>query len=119
MSNTYVFHVNGMHCNACTLLIEETFRELPHVSDVKASLAAHQVSVTTDLEDTPEAIAAQLTALVKSHGYTISVEKQQKNAGWGDFVYAIPIALVLIAGFAMLQKAGLANLITSSSVSYG
>ena len=114
-----MFHVSGMHCKACTLLIEETFKELPHVSDVRASLANHQVSITGDLADAPEAIAEQLTALVKSHGYTISVEKQQKNAGWGDFVYALPIALVLIAGFIALQKAGLANLITSSNVSYG
>ncbi|MDO8575887.1 MAG: sulfite exporter TauE/SafE family protein, partial [bacterium] len=120
MNNTmYVFHVSGMHCAACTLLLEETFKELPNVTGVKASLGNHQVTVTGEFTEAPEVIAENLTKLVKSHGYTISVEKTEKNAGWGDFVYALPIALVLIAGFIALQKAGLANLITSSNVSYG
>ncbi len=111
--------MSGMHCAACTLLIEETFKELPDVTDVKASLGNHQVSVTGDFTDSPETIAENLTKLVKSHGYTISVEKTEIRAGWGDFVYALPIALVFIAGFVALQKAGLTNLITSSNVSYG
>lgn len=113
------FHVNGMHCNACTLLIEETFKELPKVTGVKAMLANNQVSVTGDFEGTPEEIAQRLTKLVIGHGYTISTEKLQKKAGWEDFVYALPISLVLIAAFLLLQKAGLTNLISGSSVSYG
>ncbi|MDO8561704.1 MAG: sulfite exporter TauE/SafE family protein [bacterium] len=116
---TYLFHVHGMHCSACTLLIEETFKELPHISRVKASLANHQVTVTGDFTESPEVIAEKLTQLVKGHGYTVSLEKSQKGAGWGDFVYALPIALVIIVGFLALQKAGLTNLITTSEVSYG
>jgi sulfite exporter TauE/SafE/copper chaperone CopZ len=108
-----------MHCAACTLLIEESFKELPDVTSVKVSLGSNQVTVTGDLTGTPEEIAENLTALVKSHGYTISMEKAQKKVRWNDFVYALPISLVLIAGFLVLQTAGLANLITSSSVSYG
>ena len=116
---TYTFHVHGMHCSACTLLIEETFKELPNVSAVHASLTNHQVTITGDLTEPPEVIAEELTKLVKAHGYTISLEKAQKAAGWGDFVYALPIALVVIVGFLALQKMGLTNLITSSDVSYG
>lgn len=116
---TYLFHVHGMHCAACTLLIEETLKELPNVRHVKASLAAHQVTVEGDFSDPPDKIAEELTKLVKSHGYTISLEKQDKNAGWRDFIYALPIALFIIIGFLALQKAGLTNLITSSDVSYG
>ena len=116
---THTFHVHGMHCSACTLLIEETLKELPNVSSVKASLAEHQVTVTGEFAGTPEIIAEELTKLVKSHGYTISLEKTKKDAGWKDFVYALPIALVVIVGFLALQKAGLTNLITSSNISYG
>src|SRR3989344_6748350 len=118
-TNTYIFHVNGMHCAACTLLLEETFKELPNVTAVKASLGNHQVSVTGEFTEAPEVLAENLTKLVKSHGYTISVEKNVHTAAWRDFAYALPIALVLILGFALLQKAGLTNLITGSSVSYG
>ncbi|MCR4281043.1 MAG: sulfite exporter TauE/SafE family protein, partial [Candidatus Kaiserbacteria bacterium] len=115
---TYTFHVHGMHCAACTLLIEETFKELPHISRVQASLANHQVTITGDFNEPPELIAEGLTQLVKSHGYTVSLEKVQKVGGWRDFQYALPIALVIIVGFLVLQKAGLTNLITSSDVSY-
>jgi len=116
---TYIFHVNGMHCKACTILIEDTIRELPHVESVHVSLADRRVTVTGDFDGSPEGIAEELTKLVSKHGYTISTEKVSHDAGWGDFTYALPIALLLIAAFIFLQKAGLTNLITSSDVSYG
>lgn len=116
---TYLFHVSGMHCNACMLLIEETFRELPNVESARVSLGAQQVTVVGEFIGSPEEIAEELTKLVQNHGYIISVEKKRHSAGWGDFVYAIPIALVIIAAFLMLQKAGLTSFITSSDVSYG
>lgn len=115
----HVFHVNGMHCKACTLLIEETFKELPNIVSVQASLSKNQVSVTGEFADTPEVIAEELTKLVKTRGYTISVEKNPRAAVWGDFVYAIPMAAFIILGFLMLQKVGLTSLITSSNVSLG
>ncbi len=118
-TETYVFHVTGMHCKACSILIEETFRELPNVESAHVSLSGAQVTMMGEFTGSPEEIASELTKLVHSHGYTISVEKNTHAAGWGDFVYAAPIALVLIAGFLLLQKAGLTSLITSSNVSYG
>lgn len=108
-----------MHCASCTLLIEETFKELPNISHVKASLADNRVTITGDFTDSPETVAEELTKLVKSHGYTVSLEKSKKDARWGDFVYAFPIAAALIAGFIALQKAGLTNFITTSDVGYG
>ena len=116
---TYVFHVNGMHCASCAILIEGTFKELPNISQVKASLANNQVMITGDFTGSPEAVAEDLTKLVKSHGYTILLEKAKKDARGGDFVYAFPIAAVFITGFLALQKTGLTNFITASNVSYG
>lgn len=111
--------MSGMHCNACSVLIEETFKELPNIERAEVSLSGQHVTVTGDFMGSPEEIAAELTKLVHSHGYTISVEKSAHTAGWGDFVYAFPMAIVLIVGFILLQKAGLTSLITGSSVSYG
>lgn len=109
-----------MHCKACTLLIEEAFRELPHIASARVSLSGQQVAVTGDFADeVPEKIADELTKLVHGHGYTISVEKHAPVKGWEDFYYAVPIALVLIAAFILLQKAGLTSLITSSDVGFG
>lgn len=117
-TTTNIFHVNGMHCKACTVLVEETFNELPHIENAKVSLANQQITVTGEFSGSPEEIAEELTKLIHKHGYTLSVEKMTPIAGWGDFVYALPIALVLIAAFLFLQKAGLTSFITGSSVSY-
>jgi sulfite exporter TauE/SafE len=108
-----------MHCKACTVLIEDTFTELPHVESAEVSLSSHRVTVTGAFAGTPEEIATELTELIRSHGYTLSVEKKAHQALWGDFAYALPIALLIIAAFLLLQKAGLTSLITSSNVSYG
>ena len=117
---TYTFHVSGMHCNACILMTESELKDVPYITDAKSSLAANSVVVTGTFGDkTPEIIAEELTRVLRPHGYALSVERVEKNAGWGDFAYALPIALVLILGFAALQYAGLTNLITGSSVSYG
>lgn len=116
---TYQFHVHGMHCSACTLLIEETFKELPQVSEAHVSLKGNRVTVIGTFAGTPEEVAQELTKLVHCHGYTISVERQAHEALWGDFTYALPIAALLIAGFMLLQKVGLTSLITGSNVSYG
>jgi sulfite exporter TauE/SafE len=83
------------------------------------SLSGAQVTVIGTFTGSSEEIAEELTRLVQSHGYTISVEKSAHSVGWGDFVYALPIAIMFIAVFLLLQKMGLTNLITSSNVSYG
>jgi len=107
-----------MHCKACTVLIEDTFTELPHIEGTEVSLASQTVRVTGEFNGTPQEIAHELTELIREHGYVLSVEKGAPIAGWGDFIYALPIALVFIAAFVLLQKMGLTNLITSSEVSY-
>lgn len=116
---THEFQVHGMHCKACTVLIEDTFIELPYITDARVSLADERITVTGTFVGTPEEIAEELTELIREHGYTLSVGASVRPVAWGDFAYALPLALVLIAGFFFLQKAGLANLITSSQVSYG
>ena len=116
---TYTFHVSGMHCNACVIFIEEAIKEVASVKSVNVSRAKNHITITGDFSDTPEKIAETLTALVHTHGYTISVDKVNASAQWGDFIYALPIAGVIILGFFLLQQAGLTSLITSSDVSYG
>jgi sulfite exporter TauE/SafE/copper chaperone CopZ len=115
----HLFHVNGMHCKACTVLIEETLTELPHVEGAEVSLAREQVTVTGTFSGSPEEIAEELSQLLREHGYTLGTAGGTRTVGWGDFLYAVPLAFLLVAGFVLLQRAGLTNLVTSSEVSYG
>lgn len=116
----HTFHIHGMHCNACVLMTESEIGDLPNIIRVRSSLESHSVEVVGDFGDkTPEQIVEELTVPLKSHGYTVSVEKQKHNARWGDFKIAVPIALVFAVFFVTLQKMGIVNLVNAGNVTYG
>lgn len=121
MTQTYIFHVNGMHCNACVVLTESELADVPEVLKVKASLKHLNIEVTGEFGDkTAEHIARDLSEVLKPHGYTLTLEKLRHEVKWSDFRVAIPIALGFVALFVILQKLGIVNLITTSlRVSYG
>lgn len=117
---TYTFHVNGMHCSACVVLIESELADVSGVRAVKASLSKLSVEVTGAFaESVPEQVARMLSRALEPHGYSLSVQAVSPQAAWSEFAYALPIALVFVALFVLLQKLGIVNFISSSSVTYG
>lgn len=118
----YTFHVQGMHCNSCVLMIESELGDLPFLTHVKSSLKNHSVEVAGDFGNkTLEQIAEELTVPLKTHGYTVSVEKSfdKQRTNWVDFKIALPIALAFAVLFVVLQKMGLVNLVSTGNVTYG
>lgn len=117
----YIFHVHGMHCNACVLVIESELRALPGVTGVEVRLADLTAKVSGDFGDrTNERIADELSIPLKAHGYTLSVEKQNKEKKkWADFKIALPVAFAIVAAFILLQKMGIVNLVGGGTVTYG
>lgn len=116
----HIFHVHGMHCNSCVLMIESELKDVSGISHVKSSLKNHSVEVIGDFNDkTAEEIAEALTLTLKPHGYAVSVEKENKTTKWSDFKIAIPAALGFAALFVLLQKMGIVNLINAESMTYG
>ena len=94
--------------------------ELPYITKAKSDLSKHTIEVSGDFTNKPkEAVAEELTNMLRGHGYTVTVEKQAKKKGWADFKVAIPIALAFGVLFVLLQKIGIVNLVDTSSVSYG
>lgn len=115
----YTFHVHGMHCNACVLMTESELGDLPNITHVKSSLKNHSVEVTGDFGDkTLEQIAEDLTIPLKSHGYSVSIERQVKEKNWSDFKIAVPITLGFAVLFVLLQKLGVVNLVGGGNVTY-
>jgi len=116
----YKFHVHGMHCNSCVLLTESEIGDLPNIVKVKSNLSNNTIEVEGDFgEKTLDQIAEDLTIPLKSHGYTVSVEKQIKDTKWSDFKIALPVAFVFIFAFVFLQKIGVVNFIDIKGVSFG
>lgn len=117
---TYTFHIHGMHCKACVLMTESELKDLPSVADAKSNLSNHSVEVTGDFGDKSlEQIAEELTIPLKSHGYTVSVERQTIQKNWSDFKIAVPVALGFAVLFVVLQKLGIVNLVNGGNVTYG
>ncbi|MEI7709498.1 MAG: sulfite exporter TauE/SafE family protein [bacterium] len=108
---THTFHVTGTHCPSCKILIEDILSEQNFIKSSKVNLKKETVTVETDSEQSPQVMAEILTAKVKANGYTLSVEKiiQQKKSD--DVIWkAIPIGLVFLILFFILQKSGILNL---------
>lgn len=116
----YTFHVHGMHCNSCVLMIESELKEIPHITQVYSSLKNNSVEVVGDFGNkNPEEIAKELTMSLAKNGYTVSVEKEVIDKKWKDFQIALPVAIIFIVLFILLQKAGLVNLVGGGAMSYG
>ncbi len=117
---TYTFHIQGMHCNACALLIESELNNYPGIVHAKVSSNTHSVEVIGDFnEKTDIEIATMLTVPIEDNGYTLSTRKLAKKRNWSEFTIAVPIALGFITLFIVLQKIGLVNLVGGGDVTYG
>ncbi len=116
---TYTFHVAGMHCNACVLMTESELQDVSYISQAKTNLKKECVEITGEFGGKdPETIATDLTLILAKHGYALSIEKQKSVKHWNEFKNAIPIALAFLIAFALLQNAGLVNLIGGGKPSY-
>jgi len=116
----YIFHISGMHCKTCVILIESALNEIPEVIKAKVSFERFEVEITADFGNKePAQIVNYLNTALKPHGYSLSLEKQKHLAQWSDFSTAAPSALLFIGLFIFLQKLGIVNLINVSKVSYG
>lgn len=118
---TYTFYVSGLRCRACAAIIEAELGEVPEVSEVGVSFARLNVRVTGEFGDKKaERVAGELNEVLKSRGYTLSLERSKHAANWSDFNLAIPIAVGFIVFFIILQKIGIMDLVIASRApSYG
>lgn len=120
IQKTYTFHVNGMHCDACVLLIESELGEYAGVTRAKASLKTQTLEVVGDFgAKSDREVANLLTVPIKSNGYTLSLERTAHDRKLSEFKVAVPIALTFLAVFVGLQKIGLVNLVSGGDVTYG
>lgn len=108
---TYTFHVTGTHCASCKILIEDILSEQDFIKHSQVNLKKETVTIETDSEQSPEAMAEILTQKIKPNGYTLSVEKTIQEKKSDDVIWkAIPIGLVFLILFFILQKSGILNL---------
>lgn len=97
-----------MHCNACKILVEDVVEEI--VQGSKTHVMVKEKIVTIEMPDETDAwkIFPLIAEKLSSHGYTLSLEKhtpEKESILW----QAIPLGLIFLGIFFLLQKSGILN----------
>jgi sulfite exporter TauE/SafE/copper chaperone CopZ len=114
------YHVSGMHCPACEIVVEKKLIELDGVRSVEASVPKGTVLI--EHEGRAPAVS-RLNELFKDEGYAFSLSApaggslagatgSSRAASFSKVAIAVIVSLVLIV---LLQKAGLTKLVTVNS----
>jgi sulfite exporter TauE/SafE/copper chaperone CopZ len=110
MLKKYIFHVKGTHCASCKILIEDILEEQDFIVNSKVDLKNETVRIETNSDKSAEEIIAILNPKIKKNGYIFSAEKITEEKKSDDVIWkAIPIGLVFLALFFILQKSGILN----------
>lgn len=105
----YSLHVRGSHCNSCKVLIEDTLIEHKDISGVNVLLHKQIVEIEGNMELTSEEMVAILNPLLQPHKYSLSAEKQAQSKDYKSLSAALPIGLIVLFLFFLLQKSGIIN----------
>jgi sulfite exporter TauE/SafE/copper chaperone CopZ len=115
--NKYTFHVSGTHCASCKILIEDILSEEGIVNSVQVNLKNQTVEIYTVSDKNQEEIMAFLNPKISSHKYNLTIEKPIKEkqngnlpAQAGVILQALPIGILFLFLFFLLQKSGLLNI---------
>ncbi|PKL36931.1 hypothetical protein CVV38_03530 [Candidatus Peregrinibacteria bacterium HGW-Peregrinibacteria-1] len=114
-NNTFKFHVSGMHCASCKILIEDLVSDLKFVRKTEVDLKGEVVTVEVEGSYSEGDLLKLLGDEINANGYFLSLEKKAMEKGKGESLNnviwtAIPVGLLLLFLFFLLQKSGILNL---------
>lgn len=104
-----LLHINGMHCKACKMLVEDILNEQKDVQWATVNLKNETVTFQTEMNQDSAELVRIFNEMVKPHGYSFSVEKNITEKKSQVIWQAIPIGLIFLGIFFILQKSGILN----------
>lgn len=113
----YEYHVSGMHCPACELVIEKKIVKLKIIKNVNAVLIDKKVYLETETGISADELLAEVNDLIKPHGYEISLTRIKHKVNFKDLVIGFGIAAAVVGIFFLIQKLGIANILGGKSMS--
>ncbi len=108
------FYVDGMHCAACEVFLEDKLKGAPGVCGVKAKLSESKLVI----ESETQLNTASLNELVSEGGYTLRTEPLKQGTHLREFIIAVPAAMFLVLAFIFFQKVGVVDFVNTDTVSY-
>lgn len=107
----YTFHINGLHCSSCKTLVENIINEQKGVAKVSVNLTKQTLVVegefSTNVDE--KKLIADWSKVLTPHNFSLSLEKQIIAKNFGLLVYAIPLGIIILGLFFLLQKSGIVN----------
>jgi sulfite exporter TauE/SafE len=92
-------------------VIEDILNRQIGIENARVNLKQETVALSTNLDDSQHKLAEMLTEKIKHNGYALSVERRgQDRTDAGVIWLALPIGLIFLALFFILQKSGVLNL---------
>lgn len=101
---TCTLHISGLHCNACKILVEDILNEQIGIKNASVDMKRSEVSFDTELRENREELASMLSGKLEHNGYRLSVEKLENTQQNGLILEALPIGLIILLLFFVLQK---------------
>jgi sulfite exporter TauE/SafE/copper chaperone CopZ len=113
----YEYHVSGMHCPACELVIEKKIEKLKVIKNVNAVLSDKKVYLETETGISAAELLAEVNDLIKPHGYEISLTRIKHKVNFKDLAIGFGLAAAVVGIFFLIQKLGIANILGGRSMS--
>jgi len=113
----YEYHVSGMHCPACELVIEKKIEKLEIIKNVNAVLSDKKVYLETETGISADELLAEVNDLIKPLGYEVSHTRIKHKVNFKDLAIGFGIAAAVVGIFFLIQKLGIANILGGRSMS--
>ena len=112
----HIYHVKGMHCASCEVLIEKKLLALENIKSVESYATKGEVLI--EYEDKKPSVEI-LNEIFKKNGYFFSGQPQKATNGFKPRVFFITLGIgfFIIIGFIGLNQLGLTGLINVNSKS--
>ncbi|MBU3964417.1 sulfite exporter TauE/SafE family protein [Patescibacteria group bacterium] len=112
----HTYHIKGMHCASCEILIEKRLLELENIKSIEASAAKSRALIEHEGE---RPSPARLNEIFRTEGYIFSdqPEKEMSRFKPREFFITLFWGLLIVAVFIGLNRFGLSGLINVSSKS--
>ncbi len=114
----YEYHISGMHCPACELVVEKKIGKLKIIKNVNAVLGDKKIYIETEEVVSAEELIDEVNMLIKPDGYEISITHIKHYVGFRDLAIGFGIAGAVVGIFFLLQKLGIANILGGKSMSF-